>query len=150
MIADIEGDFKELMEVETPDELPILPVRNLVLFPGVVTPILIGRESSLALVKRAEKKNLLIEPFRWMARKVKGWFEEKDDVPRGNGATDINPFRMNKKDYMLMKTVLSNIGCAVDKKTSGLYLIRKEGHDFFILSETFIDYRFAWSCRFYR
>ena len=60
MIADIEGDFKELMEVETPDELPILPVRNLVLFPGVVTPILIGRESSLALVKRAEKKNLLI------------------------------------------------------------------------------------------
>ncbi len=69
-------------------------------------------------MKQHQKKNLLIEPFRWMARKVKGWFEERDDVPRGNGATDINPFRMNKKDYMLMKTVLSNIGCAVDKKTT--------------------------------
>ena len=60
MIADIEGDFKDLMNVDTPDEMPILPVRNLVLFPGVVSPILIGRESSMALVRRAEKKNLLI------------------------------------------------------------------------------------------
>ena len=60
MIADIEGDFMELTEIETPDELPILPVRNLVLFPGVVSPILIGRESSMMLVKRAEKKGTVI------------------------------------------------------------------------------------------
>ena len=60
MIADIEGDFKDLVEVDTPNELPILPVRNLVLFPGVVSPILIGRDSSMALVKRAEKKGTLI------------------------------------------------------------------------------------------
>ena len=53
MIADIEGDFKDLIEMETPSELPILPVRNIVLFPGVVAPILIGRETSMALVKRA-------------------------------------------------------------------------------------------------
>ena len=60
MIADIEGDFKDLIEVETPNEVPILPVRNLVLFPGVVSPIIIGRESSLTLVKRAEKNGNLI------------------------------------------------------------------------------------------
>lgn len=60
MIADIDGDYKDLLEVPTPDELPILPVRNLVLFPGVVSPILIGRESSLSLIKKAEKKGLLI------------------------------------------------------------------------------------------
>ena len=60
MIADIEGDFKDLVDVETPDELPILPVRNLVLFPGVVSPILIGRDTSMTLVKRAEKKGTLI------------------------------------------------------------------------------------------
>ncbi len=65
-----------------------------------------------------QKKNPLTEPFHWMMRKVKGWFEEEDDVPRGKGAGDIDPFRMNKKDYKLMKTVLENIGCAVDKKTS--------------------------------
>ena len=60
MIADIDGDFKDLIDFETPDEVPILPVRNLVLFPGVVSPILIGRESSMALVKRAEHKKLII------------------------------------------------------------------------------------------
>ena len=60
MIADIDGDFKDLIEVETPNVLPILPVRNLVLFPGVISPILIGRESSMALVKKAEKNNSLI------------------------------------------------------------------------------------------
>ena len=60
MIADIEGDFKDLIDVPTPDELPILPVRNLVLFPGVVSPILIGRESSSTLIKRAEKRSMVI------------------------------------------------------------------------------------------
>ena len=60
MIADIEGDFKDLMDFDTPDEVPILPVRNLVLFPGVVSPILIGRDSSMTLVKRAEHKKSII------------------------------------------------------------------------------------------
>ena len=61
MIADIEGDFKDLINnVQTPEEVPILPVRNLVLFPGVVSPILIGRESSSVLVKRAEKRSMVI------------------------------------------------------------------------------------------
>ena len=61
MIADIEGEISDLISnVPTPDELPILAVRNLVLFPGVVSPILIGRESSSTLVKRAEKKQIVI------------------------------------------------------------------------------------------
>ena len=61
MIADIEGDLNNLMDgIAMPDELPILAVRNLVLFPGVVSPILIGRETSSLLVKRAEKKHSVI------------------------------------------------------------------------------------------
>ena len=60
MIADIDGDFQNLISIDTPSELPILPVRNLVLFPGVVSPILIGRESSMRLVRKAEKAGTLI------------------------------------------------------------------------------------------
>ena len=60
MIADIEGDFKDLIDIEAPAALPILPVRNLVLFPGVVSPIFIGRESSMTLIKRAEKRGNII------------------------------------------------------------------------------------------
>ncbi len=60
MIADIEGDFSTLVEGEMPSEVPILPVRNMVLFPGVVSPIIIARESSMKLVRKAEKQGSMI------------------------------------------------------------------------------------------
>jgi len=60
MIADVDGNYSDLTNVEIPDEMPILAVRNLVLFPGVVSPILIGRESSMALIRKAEKKDMVI------------------------------------------------------------------------------------------
>ena len=60
MIADIEGDIRDIINVNTPDNVPILPVRNLVLFPGVVSPILIGRDSSKIVIQKAEKKGELI------------------------------------------------------------------------------------------
>ena len=56
MIADVEGDLEDILNVEVPDNVPILPVRNLVLFPGVVSPILIGRDSSKIVIQKAEKR----------------------------------------------------------------------------------------------
>ena len=45
---------EELMNLEEyPEVLPILPLRNTVLFPGVVLPITVGRDKSLKLVKDA-------------------------------------------------------------------------------------------------
>ena len=49
IIAD--GDDRELRNTEVPEVLPILPLRNTVLFPGVVFPITVGREKSLRLIK---------------------------------------------------------------------------------------------------
>ena len=63
MIADMEGDFSQLEKIDEPKEMGILPVRNLVLFPGVVAPIIIGRTSSLQLVKKAEKNGSFIGVF---------------------------------------------------------------------------------------
>ena len=60
MIADIEGDFTDMINTEMPSELPILPVRNIVLFPGVVWPILLGRASSMKLARQAEKNGEVI------------------------------------------------------------------------------------------
>ena len=60
MIADIDGDLKDFLNVSTPEHVPVLALRNMVLFPGVVTPILIGRKSSKTLVEKAEKKGLII------------------------------------------------------------------------------------------
>ena len=60
MIADVEGEYSDLTNMKLPDELPILAVRNLVLFPGVVSPILIGRETSMTLIRKAEKTGMII------------------------------------------------------------------------------------------
>ena len=56
----VDGDDEELSDVEVPAILPILPLRNTVLFPGVVMPITVGRQKSLALVREAYSGNKLI------------------------------------------------------------------------------------------
>jgi len=43
-----------------PDTIPILPIRNTVLFPGVVIPITVGRQKSIKLVKKTYKGNRII------------------------------------------------------------------------------------------
>ena len=54
---DNEVGFKEK---DLPNELPILPIKNTVLFPGVVIPITVGRLKSIRLVKKAYKGNRVI------------------------------------------------------------------------------------------
>ncbi len=63
LIADLEGDYKELIHIEMPPVLPILPVRNIVMFPGVVMPILVGREQSLRMLQKVERDNLPFAVF---------------------------------------------------------------------------------------
>ncbi|MDX1283748.1 MAG: endopeptidase La [Draconibacterium sp.] len=58
IIAD--GDDRELKNTEIPDVLPILPLRNTVLFPGVVLPITVGRERSLRLIRDVNKGSKLL------------------------------------------------------------------------------------------
>lgn len=55
MIADYEGDIRNLIENEQSGDVPILATRNLVLFPGIISPILVGRSSSLNLIKKLQK-----------------------------------------------------------------------------------------------
>ena len=47
-------------ESELPDVLPILALRNAVLFPGAIFPITIGREKSIKLIHDAEKDGFFI------------------------------------------------------------------------------------------
>ena len=49
VIADFEGNEEQLMDIEVEEVLPILPLRNMVLFPGVFMPVSVGRKSSLKL-----------------------------------------------------------------------------------------------------
>ena len=60
LVADFEGDESSVFDVEMEATLPILPLRNMVLFPGVVMPVAVGRKSSLRLAKAADKNKLNI------------------------------------------------------------------------------------------
>jgi len=55
-----DGDDQELEEVEIPGSVPLLPLRNTVLFPGVVIPIAVGRSKSVQLVREAYRGDKLV------------------------------------------------------------------------------------------
>ncbi|MCK5372022.1 MAG: LON peptidase substrate-binding domain-containing protein, partial [Cyclobacteriaceae bacterium] len=67
-----EDDSGELIQLIAPDEdegidreplsdmLPVLPIRNTVLFPGVVIPITVGRQKSIRLVKNSYRGDRII------------------------------------------------------------------------------------------
>jgi len=55
-----DEDEAKISKEDAPDILPILPLRNTVLFPGVIIPITIGRDRSVKLIKDAENGNKMI------------------------------------------------------------------------------------------
>src|SRR5687767_15971589 len=55
-----ESDGETGDGTDIPDELPIIPLRNTVLFPGVVLPITVGRDKSIKAVNDAYKADKLI------------------------------------------------------------------------------------------
>ena len=57
--CDVDEDFAEGIE-KVGDTIPILPLRNMVLFPGVALPVIIGRPKSMRLIKEAVHKKSLI------------------------------------------------------------------------------------------
>ena len=63
LIADFEGDMEALMHTPHDSVLPALPLRNMMLFPGVVGSISVGRESSMKVVSSALKNGSLIAVF---------------------------------------------------------------------------------------
>jgi ATP-dependent Lon protease len=67
-----------MREDELPDKLPILPIRNTVLFPGVVIPITVGRQKSIKLVKKAYKGDRIIGVVAQSNNKVED--PGKDDI----------------------------------------------------------------------
>ncbi len=76
-----EEEERKLSESEVPENLPILPLKNTVLFPGVVVPITVGRDRSLALVKQAYESDKTI-----------GVVAQKDESVENPDANDLFTF----------------------------------------------------------
>ena len=54
------GEMDELTSADIPEEIPIMPLRNTVMFPGIVLPISVGRPKSLRLVNDCIRKKQLL------------------------------------------------------------------------------------------
>ncbi|MDY0015625.1 MAG: LON peptidase substrate-binding domain-containing protein, partial [Bacteroidales bacterium] len=52
--------MEEMEKFEIPESVPVLPLRNTVMFPGIVIPVTVGREKSIELVNENYKKKQLI------------------------------------------------------------------------------------------
>jgi ATP-dependent Lon protease len=77
IIAD--GDDGDLEDVDVPETIPILSLRNTVLFPGVVLPISIGRPRSIQLIKDAYRND-----------KIVGTVAQKDPDMENPGYNDLH------------------------------------------------------------
>src|SRR3990172_5036465 len=58
----MKRDFEDMDDIDQkiqtiPDELPILPVRDAVIFPNAVIPLTVGRESSVKLITEVQQNN---------------------------------------------------------------------------------------------
>lgn len=86
-------DEESMNSEQTPDALPILPLKNTVLFPGVVIPITVGRDKSIKLIQDANKDDKTIGVVSQLSDKVEDpEFEELNTV--GTVAKILKLFRM--------------------------------------------------------
>ena len=57
LIADYDGDIRSIFDIQYDSVIPILPLRNMVLFPGIVIPVSVERPFSLELIKKVKDTN---------------------------------------------------------------------------------------------
>jgi ATP-dependent Lon protease len=87
-----ESDQEDLNGIEIPAEIGLLPLRNTVLFPGVVLPITVGRDKSIKAVHDANKTDKLI-----------GVVAQKDSNVEDPGINDLEKIGTIAKIVKLIK-----------------------------------------------
>ncbi len=100
-----QEEEEALLNEEVPDVLPILPIRNTVLFPGVVIPITAGRDKSITLIKDAQKGNKTI-----------GVMAQKDLLIEDPKTTDLNKIGTVAKILRMLKMPDGNITIIIQGK----------------------------------
>lgn len=85
-------DEDEMDRAELPEILPILPLRNTVLFPGVVVPITAGRDKSIKLINETNLGNKII-----------GVVSQKDENKEEPGLNDVHSIGTVAKILRVLK-----------------------------------------------
>ncbi|MDO5608238.1 MAG: endopeptidase La [Capnocytophaga sp.] len=98
-------DEEEIQNEPLPERLPILPLRNTVLFPGVVIPITAGRDASLKLINDANDTTKTI-----------GVVAQRDEVVENPAFADIYPIGTVARILRVLKMPDGNITIIIQGK----------------------------------
>ena len=98
-------DEEAISKEKLPDSLPILPLRNTVLFPGVVIPITASRDKSVKLIKNANSGDKLI-----------GVVSQKDSSVSDPKISDINKIGTVAKILRVLQMPDGNITVIIQGK----------------------------------
>src|SRR5438552_17833647 len=99
----MKRDFEELDEIQQkvqtiPEQLPILPVRDAVIFPNAVTPLTVGRESSVKLINDVQQSDGMLVVLTQRDKRV--------DTP---GPSDLYEIGTVSMVHRVMKTPEGNL-----------------------------------------
>ena len=97
-----DEDEQKIDKEKNPEVLPILPLRNTVLFPGVIIPITVTRARSIKLIKEAEKNNKII-----------GVVSQKDSKIELPQLTDLNKIGTVAQILKVLKMPDGNITAVI-------------------------------------
>ena len=97
-----DEDEQKIDKEKNPEVLPILPLRNTVLFPGVIIPITVTRARSIKLIKEAEKNN-----------KIVGVVSQKDSKIELPQLTDLNKIGTVAQILKVLKMPDGNITAVI-------------------------------------
>ncbi|MFC4634351.1 endopeptidase La [Dokdonia ponticola] len=98
-------DEEAINREELPDSIPILPLRNMVLFPGVVIPISAGRDTSIKLIDEANKGS-----------KIVGVVAQKDEEVENPTADDIHKVGVVARILRVLKMPDGNVTVIIQGK----------------------------------
>ncbi len=102
-----DEDEQKIDKEKNPEVLPILPLRNTVLFPGVIIPITVTRARSIKLIKEAEKNNKII-----------GVVSQKDSKIELPQVSDLNKIGTVAQILKVLKMPDGNITAVIQGRKS--------------------------------
>lgn len=107
-VAEFNPDSEKLIHLHNEGKMPILPLRDNVLFPGTIIPITVGRSNSIKAVKKAEKTNGIIATFSQKQEDVNVPFFD-DLYPQGCVCKLIHLMKLPDNTYTALLQVMNRV-----------------------------------------
>ncbi|MBO7067539.1 MAG: endopeptidase La [Bacteroidaceae bacterium] len=107
-VAEFNPDSEKLIHEHNEGKMPILPLRDNVLFPGTIIPITVGRASSIKAVKMAERTDGIIATFSQKQEDVNSPFKE-DLYPLGCVCRLVHLMKLPDNTYTALLQAMNRV-----------------------------------------